>query len=71
MGPMPHFPSRTAVSYTHLGWYKVNHEGVTGYLSSEYVSFSISGSAKLGNGKVTGNDVNVRSAASTLSLIHI
>ena len=47
------------------GWYKVNHEGVTGYLSSEYVSFSISGSAKLGNGKVTGNDVNVRSAAST------
>ena len=47
------------------GWYKVNHEGVTGYLSSEYVSFSISGSAKLGNGKVTGNEVNVRSAAST------
>ena len=47
------------------GWYKVNHDGVTGYLSSEYVSFSISGSAKLGNGKVTGNDVNVRSAAST------
>ena len=47
------------------GWYNVNHEGVTGYLSSEYVSFSISGSAKLGNGKVTGNDVNVRSAAST------
>ena len=47
------------------GWYKVNHEGVPGYLSSEYVSFSISGSAKLGNGKVTGNDVNVRSAAST------
>ena len=47
------------------GWYKVNHEGVIGYLSSEYVSFSISGSAKLGNGKVTGNDVNVRSAAST------
>ena len=47
------------------GWYKVNHEGVTGYLSSEYVSFSISGSAQLGNGKVTGNDVNVRSAAST------
>ena len=47
------------------GWYIVNHEGVTGYLSSEYVSFSISGSAKLGNGKVTGNDVNVRSAAST------
>ena len=47
------------------GWYKVNHEGVTGYLPSEYVSFSISGSAKLGNGKVTGNDVNVRSAAST------
>ena len=47
------------------GWYKVNHEGVTGYLSSEYVSFSISGSAKLGNGKVTGNDVNVRSATST------
>ena len=47
------------------GWYKVNHEGVTGYLSSEYVSFSMSGSAKLGNGKVTGNDVNVRSAAST------
>ena len=47
------------------GWYKVNHEGVTGYLSSEYVSFSISGSAKLGTGKVTGNDVNVRSAAST------
>ena len=47
------------------GWYKVNHEGDTGYLSSEYVSFSISGSAKLGNGKVTGNDVNVRSAAST------
>ena len=65
---LTHLPKGTSVVVEDdsiAGWYKVNHEGVTGYLSSEYVSFSISGSAKLGNGKVTGNDVNVRSAAST------
>ena len=47
------------------GWYKVNYEGETGYLSSEYVSFTEKTNAKLGNGKVTGDSVNVRSAAST------
>ncbi len=47
------------------GWYKVNYEGETGYLSSEYVSFSEKVDAKLGNGKVTGDSVNVRAAAST------
>ena len=49
------------------GWYKVNYEGETGYLSSEYVAFSEKSDAKLGNGMVTGSSVNVRSAASTES----
>ena len=47
------------------GWYAVNYQGETGYLSSDYVTFSTTSSAKLGNGLVTGNSVNVRSAAST------
>ena len=47
------------------GWYKVNYKGDTGYLSSEYVSFSSKSSASLGNGLVTGDSVNVRSGAST------
>lgn len=46
------------------GWYKVNYEGQAGYLSSDYVSFSASCEAKLGNGLVTGSSVNVRTAAS-------
>lgn len=47
------------------GWYKVNYEGQAGYLSSEYVSFTVKADAKLGNGMVTGDSVNVRSAAGT------
>ena len=47
------------------GWYKVNYAGETGYLSSEYVSYSEKSDAKLGNGLVTGNSVNIRSAANT------
>lgn len=49
------------------GWYKVTYEGETGYLSSDYVSFSTTSNAKLGNGMVTGNSVNVRAAATTSS----
>lgn len=49
------------------GWYKVNYEGQSGYLSSEYVSFSTTGEAKLGSGLVNGSSVNVRAAANTSS----
>ena len=49
------------------GWYKVNFKGEVGYLSSEYVSFSAKGDAKLGNGIVTGDSVNIRSKANTNS----
>ena len=47
------------------GWYKVTYDGETGYISSDYIAFSATSSADLGNGMVTGNSVNIRSAAST------
>ena len=46
------------------GWYKVTYDGETGYISSDYIVFSATSSADLGNGMVTGNSVNIRSAAS-------
>jgi cell wall-associated NlpC family hydrolase len=49
------------------GWYKVNYEGETGYLSSEFVSFSATTEANLGAGLVNQDAVNIRSAASTSS----
>lgn len=47
------------------GWYKVRYEGEAGYLSAEYVTFSATADAKLGDGMVNGDAVNVRSAAGT------
>ena len=46
-------------------WYQVNYEGEIGYLSSDYVTFSAKADGKIGNGLVTGDAVNVRSAATT------
>ena len=47
------------------GWYKVNYNGQSGYISSQYVDFSKKAEIKLGDGRVDGNDVNVRTAPST------
>ena len=50
------------------GWYKVNYEGQTGYMSADYMSFAaaIELSAQ---GWVDGTDVRMRSAASTGSSV--
>ncbi len=47
-------------------WYKVNYNGVVGYMHSDYITVA-SGLVEfnLGVGSVTGNNVNVRSSAGT------
>lgn len=50
---------------SNADWYQIYYKGEVGYLSSEYVVFSETGDAELGNGIVTGNDVNVRASATT------
>ena len=46
-------------------WYKVIYDLKEGYIHSDYVNASKSGGAELGYGKITGNDVNLRSGAGT------
>ena len=46
-------------------WYKVIYDLKEGYIHSDYVNASKSGSAELGYGKINGNDVNLRSGAGT------
>ena len=43
------------------GWYKVQYQGQTGYMSADYVSFSSSAESAFGAGAVKGIGVNVRS----------
>ena len=47
------------------GWYKVQYQGQTGYMSGEYLSFSSNADGAFGTGSVTGNAVNVRSGPGT------
>ena len=46
-------------------WYKVIYDLKEGYIHSDYVNASKSVGAELGYGKITGNDVNLRSGAGT------
>ncbi len=43
------------------GWYKVQYQGQTGYMSADYISFSTTAASAFGTGQVKGNYVNVRS----------
>ncbi len=47
------------------GWYKVQYQGQTGYMSGEYISFSSNADGAFGTGSVTGSAVNVRSGPGT------
>lgn len=47
------------------GWYAVAYKGYAGYMSAEFLTFSTSADAALGNGTVTGNAVNLRSGPGT------
>lgn len=58
-----------AVTGSEVGWYKVSYNGYSGYMSADYLTLSASASANLGTGTVTGNQVRVRSGASTGSSI--
>ena len=50
------------------GWYKVNHNGTSGYMYSQYLSFSETMSIKA-TGWIDGSSVRMRSQASTDSSI--
>ena len=47
------------------GWYKVNYDGNTGYVSSEFVSLASSAQGDFGRGTVTGDTVRIRSGPGT------
>lgn len=53
---------------TGSGWYKVNYDGESGYMSADYLSFSETMDLTA-QGWVDGSDVRMRSAASTDSEI--
>ncbi len=46
-------------------WYKVNYNLTEGYMHSSYLDAATRENAELGNGKVTGSSVNLRSGPST------
>ncbi len=48
-------------------WYKVVYQGYTGYMSSEFLSFSETMDGDFGTGTVCGSDVRIRSGASLSS----
>lgn len=47
------------------GWYKVNYNMDTGYMSSDYITFKYAENAELGDGMVNDTVVNLRSTPST------
>ena len=57
----------TAVAITGIenGWYQVKYDGKSGYMSAQFVDAKSTASGLSANGKVTGDSVNVRSAAAT------
>lgn len=52
---------------TGSGWYKVIYNGIEGYMSSDYLTFSQSLTANLGTGTIKGTDVRLRSGPGTSS----
>ena len=46
-------------------WYKVTYNLKVGYMHSDYLNVLTKENAELGYGKITGNDVNLRSGAGT------
>ncbi|MBQ7465309.1 MAG: SH3 domain-containing protein [Oscillospiraceae bacterium] len=54
-----------AVTGIENGWYQVKYDGKSGYMSAQFVDAKSSASGLSANGKVTGDSVNVRSAAAT------
>ena len=54
-----------AVTGMENGWYQVKYDGKSGYMSAQFVDAKSSASGLSANGKVTGDSVNVRSAAAT------
>ena len=46
-------------------WYAVNYQGHSGYMSKQYLSYSVSANAGFGTGTVKADYVNVRSGPST------
>ena len=47
------------------GWYKVQYQGQTGYMSGDYVTVSSTADGAFGTGSVKGINVNVRSGPGT------
>ena len=54
-----------AITGMENGWYQVKYDGKSGYMSAQFVDAKSSASGLSANGKVTGDSVNVRSAAAT------
>ncbi len=54
-----------AITGMENGWYQVKYDGKSGYMSAQFVDAKSSASGLSTNGKVTGDSVNVRSAAAT------
>lgn len=70
--PLRQLPAGTVlfVEEKQSGWYKVAYDGVTGYVSSDYVDFceTMDFSSPC-RGTVTAEDVNMRSGPSTASYV--
>lgn len=54
-----------AVTGVSDGWYEVKYNGKSGYMSAQFVEVKNNASGLSATGKVTGDSVNVRSAANT------
>lgn len=54
-----------AITGMENGWYQVKYDGKSGYMSAQFVEAKSAASGLSANGKVTGDSVNVRSAAAT------
>ena len=56
---------KVIVTDTLSGWYKVWYQGIVGYMSADYLTFSETGSGSFGTGTITGSDVRLRSGPGT------
>ena len=52
------------------GWFKVNYQGKTGFVSSEFVKFVKGGTTTLSNQNNPKNLTKVQLATTTLMLLH-
>jgi uncharacterized protein YgiM (DUF1202 family) len=64
-------PKGTTVLVTDSadGWYRVAYQGLEGYMSADYLSFTTAAQSNFGTGTITGNSVRIRSGASTTSSV--